>query len=73
MALDTRNKRAGAVNISSPWRGILPEPDGSVGQADRQTIAFMSASILAQTPGGFQVAWIVSANSMIQTGMGVIG
>ena len=43
----TRNNRSSAINVSSPWRGMLPVPDGTVGQADRQHVAYMYAGISA--------------------------
>lgn len=48
--MDTANKRASAVNVRCPWRGILPFPDSSIDQGDRQTVAFMYAGILATAP-----------------------
>lgn len=33
--------------VTSPWRGILPLPDGTVHQADRQVVAFMYSGISA--------------------------
>lgn len=47
MALDTALKRGSALNITSPWRGILPLPDGTVGQPDRQVVAFLYSGITA--------------------------
>ncbi len=47
MALDSLAKRYSAVNLGSPWRGILPVPDGTIGQGDRQTVFFLCSSILA--------------------------
>jgi hypothetical protein len=47
MALDTRNKRGSALNVGSPWRGILPEPDGAISLGDRQTVVFLYAGIEA--------------------------
>ena len=43
----TRNNRSSAINVSSPWRGMLPNPDGTVGQPDRQHVAYMYAGISA--------------------------
>ena len=59
MAIDTRLKRSSAINVGSPWRSILPAPDGVVDQADRQATALHYSGILAagavafvETPGG---------------------
>ena len=45
MAMDTASRRASAINLSCPWRGIWPIPDGSIGQGDRLQTAFMYAGI----------------------------
>jgi hypothetical protein len=51
MALDTANRRYSAVNVGSPWRGILPFPDGDVGYNDRKHVAFLYSG--ADQPGEF--------------------
>ena len=51
MALDTRDKRASAIHVGMPWRGLLPLPDGAaLDQGDRQQVAFMYRGILAGAP-----------------------
>ena len=47
MPADTANKRYSAINISSPWRGVLPFPDGAISQGDRQAAMFLYSGILA--------------------------
>jgi hypothetical protein len=47
MALDTRSRRASALGIVQPWTLTLPPSDGTVGQADRQHVAFCYAGITA--------------------------
>lgn len=47
MAIDTALKRGSALNVSSPWRSILPLPDGAVTQPDRQVVPFMYSGIAA--------------------------
>ena len=47
MSLDTREKRAGAIMLGLPWRGILPVPDSSLSQGDRQEVLFLCPAILA--------------------------
>lgn len=49
MAVDSRDKRSSAINVSSPWRGMLPLPDGTVDQADRQHAPFVYAGISASS------------------------
>jgi len=39
--------RLSSVNVSCPWRGILPIPDGTVSAADRQVVPFFYAGISA--------------------------
>lgn len=46
MALDTQAKRASAIHVSSAWRSIVPVPDGTIGQADRQVIAYYCGAVL---------------------------
>lgn len=41
MNLDSKAKRMAGMNHGCPWRGILPDSDGSVSQADRQHLTFM--------------------------------
>lgn len=56
MAIDTRNERASAMNVASPWRGLLPNPDATIDQADRQQSTFMYAGILASPQAAGQGA-----------------
>jgi len=41
MPLDSRDKRASAMNPAMPWRGLWPLPDGTVGTGDRAMADFM--------------------------------
>lgn len=52
MAIDTRVKRSSAINVGSPWRSMLPEPDGAIGQGDRQATAYLYSGILATVQQG---------------------
>lgn len=45
--LDTPLKRLSGINVSCPWRGLFPFPDGTISQADRQTTAYFYSGILA--------------------------
>lgn len=38
--MDTPNKRMSAVYVGSPWRAILPIPDGSTDIYDMMHVAF---------------------------------
>jgi hypothetical protein len=50
MALDSVLKRASAINIQCPWRGILPIPDNDVEQPDRQVVSLFYSGITAGEP-----------------------
>lgn len=50
MAVDTKNKRSSAIFPGSPWRGMLPAPDGTIDQGDRQATAFVYSGIEAGAP-----------------------
>jgi len=39
MAVDTRNKRSSAVDVSSPWRTAMPAPNSTIDAQDRAHIA----------------------------------
>lgn len=45
--MNTAAKRASAINVGSPWRGVLAYPDGTVDQGDRQAAAFMYSGVLS--------------------------
>lgn len=41
MSVNTESKRRAIVNVSSPWRGMLPKPDGGFAIAgDRGQLAY---------------------------------
>ena len=48
MAVDTEAKRVSAILPMFPSRGVLPPPDGSVSQADRQHLALLYGGVLAE-------------------------
>ena len=64
--LDTRNKRASAINFNFPWSHVYPNPDGTINQADRQQTAYSYPGILA---AGVSTA----VNNIYRTLMGVGG
>ena len=44
--LDTAAKRLSGINVSCPWRGFFPLPDGAITSAgDRQTAAYFYSGI----------------------------
>ena len=45
MAIDTKTKRLSIMNLGCPWRGLLPEPDGTIDQADRQQFLYLYGGI----------------------------
>lgn len=50
--LDTRNKRESAIGIDFPWMHVYPNPDGTIGQPDRQHSAYKYSAIAAAAPAG---------------------
>lgn len=44
--MDTADKRASAVHIGLPFRGMLPVPDGSIGAGDRAQAGLMYRGII---------------------------
>jgi hypothetical protein len=48
MAVDTRNKRASVLGLTLAALAVLPAPDGTVAQADRQQVAWCYAGISAE-------------------------
>ena len=51
MAVDSRDKRSSAINVGSPWRGMLPTP-GAFTPLDKQHVAFMYRGITATGGSG---------------------
>ena len=47
MAVDTRDKRASALDVGSPWRARWPTADSTIAAVDRQFAAFMYSGIAA--------------------------
>lgn len=50
MALDTRNKRAGAIGLGLPFGRVLPNPDGSFVAADRVHLLYLYPGIVPVPP-----------------------
>lgn len=50
--LDSRAKRASAIGIDFNWNHIYPNPDGTIGQLDRQQVGYKYAGISASSGGG---------------------
>lgn len=49
-AVDTRDKRGGASSIGTAWVDVLPNPSGSIGDANRQQVAGEYPGILSDEP-----------------------
>lgn len=47
MAIDSAVKRSSAINPRSPWRGILPIPDGTTTPAERATVVYLYGGLAA--------------------------
>ena len=41
MAVDSAAKRASAIHVSEPWRGVMVVPSGAIGDSVRAAVAFM--------------------------------
>ncbi|HJQ65668.1 MAG TPA: hypothetical protein VJ816_04790 [Gemmatimonadales bacterium] len=50
MALDSDAKRLAAMDIGSPWRGLLPLPVATIDAADRLQFLFLAREPLADEP-----------------------
>lgn len=63
MALDSRTKRLSMLNFTSG--DLLPDPNVSSGQAERQTLLDLYSGILAAGGAVFKAAWARNVNSLI--------
>ena len=50
MAIDSRDKRAGAISAGIPWMVITPLADATIDGPDRQMVANVYPGILAGEP-----------------------
>ena len=50
MAIDTRNKRASAIGVSLPWRGLFPLPDAVISVDDRVLLGGYYSGIIPAPP-----------------------
>lgn len=50
MAIDTRNKRASILGIGLAAAIVFPNPDGTIGQEDRQHAAYTYPGITSSIP-----------------------
>ncbi len=68
MALDTRDKRSAAIHVTLPWRGMFPEPDGTIDIEDMKQIARIARELVAppgaEFPGGFRVGAPIAADAI---------
>jgi hypothetical protein len=60
MALDTRNRRAAAIGVSLPWRGLLPVPDGAIDTSDRWQASYMFRKAVESTAAAHMFLELVS-------------
>jgi hypothetical protein len=58
--MNTRNKRASALGIGLAALVVLPAPDATIAQADRQQVAYSYAGISAQALVSYD--WMVLAD-----------
>lgn len=50
MAIDTALKRRSMMNVSMPWRGVIPAPDGAFEATDRYVLLFFYGGLVSSTP-----------------------
>ena len=68
MAIDTADKRSSAVNVASPWRGLLPLPDGAaLDQGDRQHVGLHYRGI--EAGGGGAGATALRLRTLVGVGL----
>lgn len=65
MAVDTKEKRFSALSFHAATRGIHTFPSGTIGQAQRQSLAYLYSGILASAP--------VAVVSNVIVGLKIIG
>lgn len=63
--MDTRDKRASAITVGSPWRLTLPVADGALDQGDRQHVAYFYRGILAGAAVADQPAGVCIAGQYL--------
>ena len=61
MAVDTSLKRRSIVHIHTPWRGVLPRPDGAYTSRDRYVLAGLYSGLVAALPVQLEAIGNVSA------------
>jgi hypothetical protein len=67
MAVDTRSKRASVLGIGLAAALTLPLVDGTVGQPDRQHVAFCYAGVAASTVSAAQADVTVRVGELAGT------
>jgi hypothetical protein len=66
MAIDTRNKRASAVNVALPFGRVAPDPDASLAVApDRQQMGYVYAAALAIIEAAAD--YVIRVRSVVRT------
>lgn len=50
MSLSTASERISIMNLMSPWRSLLPVPDGTLDVGDRQHLLYLTAAQEAVAP-----------------------
>lgn len=52
MALDSKQKRGSALDLTMPFRSWLSEPDGTIAATDRQSFVKLCTAVAFSAPGG---------------------
>lgn len=66
MAVDTALKRRSIVNPGSPWRGVIPRPDGTFSAGDRYALLNLYGGLVATVP--VQTGSLPNASAEYNTG-----
>lgn len=72
MAVDTRDRRSSVVAFARGHGRVFPNPDGTVGQPDRQHVAYSYPGITAGSPasgggGGFNGNVLIAVWSPVRS------
>lgn len=70
MALDSKQKRGSAISISLPQRQWLAEPDGTLANTDRVSLAKLCSAIVPASPGGGPPPSLIRSNLLVSPLLG---
>jgi hypothetical protein len=70
MALDSKQKRGSAIELTMPHRAWLANPDGTVADTDRASLLKLASGVAPGEPAAptFIAAWARGSNVIIGSG-----